>query len=119
VPKTQLIANYLRAYARRRIDLVEEGDCGRNARAAVALIDAADYVTTLNEYTQVVVRMAVAGCFSGGCFDPGGEGERIVRNWHYGTEPDDPAELLEFLAAAAERGVASASRPPRPRPAHP
>jgi hypothetical protein len=119
VPKTQLIAEYLRAHARWRIDRVDEGDCGRNARAAIALIDAADYVTTLGEYAKVVVRLAVAGCFSGGRFDPGGEGERVIRGWRYDTGRTDPARLLEALAEAAERSIASAPRPPRPRSAHP
>jgi len=119
VPKTQLIADYLHTCARWRINLVEESDCGRNARAAIALIDAAEYAASLDEHDQVVVRLAVAGCFSGGRFDPGGEGERIVRNWCYDGGLQHPGELLELLAEAAERTVASAPRPPRPRTAQP
>ncbi|SEG15949.1 hypothetical protein SAMN04489712_103437 [Thermomonospora echinospora] len=119
MPRTQLIADYLRAQARSRIDRVEKDDHGHNARTAIALIDAADYVTTLDEHAQVLVRLAVAGCFSGGRFDPGGEGERIVGDWHHDLGPADPAELLESLAEAAERGVALAPRPPQPRPAYP
>ncbi|REE95468.1 hypothetical protein DFJ69_0858 [Thermomonospora umbrina] len=105
-----MIADCLRRYARWRIGLVEEGDCGRNARSAVALINAADYVTTLDEHAGVMVRMAVAGCFKGDRFEPGAEGERIIRGWHYATGPAGPDQLLESLATAAERGAASPRR---------
>ncbi|MBA9004392.1 hypothetical protein [Thermomonospora cellulosilytica] len=112
--RTEMIADYLRAHARRRIDRVDEGDCGRNARAAVALIDAAVYAASLDLRARVVRRLTAAGCFTDGRFDPGAEGELIVRC--YGTVREaGPARLLEALAASAER--AAAARAPRPRPA--
>lgn len=114
--KSSMIANYLRSYAHWRIDRAEEQDGGRNARAAIGLIDAAAYAAGLDDSERVVVRMAVAGCFAVGRFNPGVEGEHIIRRWHYdGDTAREPAELLAELAAAAERGLVPASGPPRPR----
>ncbi|TNY34706.1 hypothetical protein [Thermomonospora catenispora] len=102
--QTEMIADYLRAQARRRIEVVDEGDCGRNARAAVALIDAAVYAALLDPRDPVVRRLAAAGCFAGGRFDPGAEGELIVR-CHGAVRGAGPARLLEAVASAAERAA--------------
>lgn len=120
MPKTWMIADYLRPYAQWRINRAEARDDGRNARAAIALIDAAAYATQMDDSERVVVRMAIAGCFALGRFNPGVEGERIIRFWHYDDAEGGPADLLEALASAAERGlvgagVAGGAGAPRPR----
>ncbi|MEU8345223.1 hypothetical protein [Actinomadura meyerae] len=99
--RTCMIADYLRPYAQWRID--RPGP--RNARAAIGLIDAAAYVAHLDESSRVIVRMAIAGCFALGRFNPGVEGEEIIRGWHYDDATGGPADLLEALAASAERGL--------------
>jgi len=109
VLKTWMIAEYLRPYAQWRINRADPCDDGRNARAAIGLIDAAAYVTHLDERERVIVRMDSAGCFALGHFDPGIEGETLVRHWHYDKAEDGPAELFEALAVAAERGRRAAS----------
>ncbi|TMR03023.1 hypothetical protein ETD83_11430 [Actinomadura soli] len=117
--RTSMIADYLRPYAQWRINRPDPCDDGRNARAAIGLIDAAAYVTQLDESARVIVRMAGAGCFTTGRFDPGAEGERLIRFWHYDNADGGPSDLLEALAAAAERGVRSGNVKavvlPRPR----
>jgi hypothetical protein len=116
VPKTWMIADYLRPYAQWRINRAEARDDGRNARAAIALIDAAAYATQMDDSERVIVRMAIAGCFALGRFNPGVEGERIIRFWHYDDAEGGPAELLEALACAAERGLQPVGAgAPRPR----
>ncbi|MFB4301935.1 hypothetical protein [Actinomadura sp. NTSP31] len=104
--RTLMIAEYLRPYAQWRIARPDRTDDCRNARAAIGLIDAAAYVTQLDDCDRVIVRMAVAGCFAKGRFDPGPEGEALVRDWHYEEAVDGPADLLEGLAACAERACA-------------
>ncbi|TDD36317.1 hypothetical protein E1287_11490 [Actinomadura sp. KC06] len=119
VLRTCMIADYLRPYAQWRINRPDPCDDGRNARAAIGLIDAAAYVMQLDESARVIVRMAVAGCFTTGRFNPGAEGERLIRFWHYDNADGGPSDLLEALAAAAERGLRSknvgAVALPRPR----
>jgi hypothetical protein len=100
-----MIAHYLRTRARWRLDRADETDEGRNARSAIGLIDAAAYAENLDESDRVIVRLTVAGCFVHGRFHPGVEGERIIRFWHYEAAGGGPVELLEELAAAAERGL--------------
>ncbi|WP_067458679.1 hypothetical protein [Actinomadura macra] len=109
--KTWMIAEYLRPYAQWRINRADERDDGRNARAAIGLIDAAVYVTQLDDDDRVIARMAVAGCFTLGHFDPGAEGETLVRHWHYDRAEGGPAELFEALAASAERGRCAPALP--------
>jgi len=103
--KTWMIAQYLRTRARWRLDRADESDEGRNARSAIGLIDAAAHTEELDESDRIIVRLTVAGCFVHGRFHPGVEGERIIRFWHYEDACGGPAELLEELAAAAERGL--------------
>ncbi|WP_131741085.1 hypothetical protein [Actinomadura roseirufa] len=101
--KTWMIADYLRPYARWRINRADPRDDDRNARAAIGLIDAAAYLARLDETERVIGRLAGAGRFAPGRFEPGAEGERIIRFWHYEDAAGGPAELLEALAEAAER----------------
>ena len=100
-----MIADYLRTRARWRLDRADETDQGRNARSAVGLIDAAAYAEDLDESDRAIVRLTVAGCFVHGRFHPGVEGDQIIRFWHYDAVEGGPAELLEELARAAERGL--------------
>ncbi|MEU6745039.1 hypothetical protein ABZ914_02295 [Spirillospora sp. NPDC046719] len=103
--RTVMIAEYLRPYAQWRIARPDPADDCRNARAAIGLIDAAAYVAELDDCDRVIVRMAVAGCFAKGRFDPGPEGEALVRHWHYDEAVGGAADLLEGLAACAERAA--------------
>lgn len=103
--RTVMIAEYLRPYAQWRIARPDPADDCRNARAAIGLIDAAAYVAELDDCDRVIVRMAVAGCFAKGRFDPGPEGEALVRHWHYDEAAGGAADLLEGLAACAERAA--------------
>ncbi|TDD86965.1 hypothetical protein [Actinomadura rubrisoli] len=103
VLKTWMIADYLRPYTQWRINRADPCDDGRNARAAIGLIDAAAYVMQLDDDEPVIVRMAIAGCFARGHFDPGPEGEALIRRWHYDEAVAGPAELFQAVAASAER----------------
>ncbi|MQY08320.1 hypothetical protein [Actinomadura macrotermitis] len=126
MPKTWMIAEYLRPFVRWRINRADPSDGGRNARAAIGLIDAAAYAMQTRDDVPAVARMTAAGCFAGGRFDPGAEGEAIIRGWHYDTPAGSPADLLNLLAEAAERTRAvrpsgagkalTARRPLLPRP---
>ncbi|WP_147339689.1 hypothetical protein [Actinomadura spongiicola] len=111
--RTRMIAHYLRPYAQWRINRPDPCDDGRNARAAIGLIDAATYVTQLEDGEPVIVRLALAGCFDRGHFDPGPEGERLVRFWHYDSVDGGPPDLLEALAASAEHGTRHGPREAR------
>ncbi|GAA1541084.1 hypothetical protein GCM10009678_24480 [Actinomadura kijaniata] len=111
MPKTWMIAEYLRPVAQWRIDRAEPRDEGRNARAAIGLLDAAAYLAALDDGDPAVARLAVAGCFTVDGFDPGPEGEAIVRDWHYESVAGGPADLLAALADAAERARASGAAP--------
>lgn len=108
--KTEMIAEYLRRHARWRLNRADDNDNGANARSAVGLIDAAAFAAQLQDSDRLVVRMTIAGCFTMGRFNPGMEGEQIIRRWHYESAEGTPADLLDALASAAERGLV-----PRPR----
>ncbi|WP_433335691.1 hypothetical protein [Spirillospora sp. CA-294931] len=110
MPKTWMIADYLRPLAQWRINRAEFRDDGRNARSAIGLIDAAAYVMQLDDSDHVVVRMAKVGCFALGRFNPGEEGEQLIRLWHYDDPTGTPRDLLERLAEAAERGLSAELR---------
>ncbi|MFC4913497.1 hypothetical protein [Actinomadura gamaensis] len=116
MPKSWMIADYLRPYAQWRIDRAEERDDGRNARAAIGLIDAAAYAMQLDDSDRVIVRLAIAGCFAFERFNPGTEGERLIRRWHYDDTTGAPRDLLVALADAAERGIGQDAAHPPSRP---
>lgn len=116
MPKSWMIADFLRPYAQWRIDRAEERDDGRNARAAIGLIDAAAYAMQLDDSDRLIIRLTIAGCFAFEGFNPGAEGERLVRRWHYDDTCGAPRDLLLGLADAAERGIqADAVIPPSRR----
>jgi hypothetical protein len=105
--KSWMVADYLRSYARWRLDRADENDGGRNARSALALIDAAVYTRNLDDNDPSVLRLNAAGCFLHSRFCPGTEGERMIKFWHYYKRvAGGPEELLNELAEAAERDLA-------------
>ncbi|NUW42984.1 hypothetical protein [Nonomuraea rhodomycinica] len=95
--RSESLAAYFRAQARRRLDRVESNDAGRNARSALALLDAAAYAAALPDDDPLIERLAEAGCFGGDGFDPGPEGTRLVRLWEGG----EPRELILALPSVA------------------
>ncbi|NRQ31074.1 hypothetical protein HII36_04385 [Nonomuraea sp. NN258] len=98
------LAAYFRAAAWRRLDRVEPNDDDRNARSALALLDAAAYAADLPEDDPLIIRLDEAGCFGLlGCdeFDPGEAGERLVRDWSGG----EPHELLLAIPQAMTTGA--------------
>lgn len=103
--KTSMIAECLRRHAWWRLNRADEHDEGRNARTAVALLDAAAYAADLPEDSPVVARLSLAGCFSDGEFRLHRFAERLVRSWNYDEIDGGPADLLRTLADMA--------RPPR------
>ncbi|MFC4112128.1 hypothetical protein [Nonomuraea zeae] len=97
--RSESLAAYLRAQARRRLDRVESNDDGRNARCALALLDAAAYAAGLPDDDPIVLLLDQAGCYGPlGCesFDPGEAGTRLIRLWQGG----EPHELLLALPSA-------------------
>ncbi|MER6946070.1 hypothetical protein ABT294_18760 [Nonomuraea sp. NPDC000554] len=97
--RSESLAACLRAHARRRLDRVESNDGGRNARSALALLDAAAYAASLPDDDPLIAMLDRAGCFGPlGCedFDPGEGGHRLIRHWPGG----EPHELLLALPAA-------------------
>ncbi|MCK2217730.1 hypothetical protein MF672_028630 [Actinomadura sp. ATCC 31491] len=94
--RSESLAAYLRAQARRQLDRVEANDGGRNARSALALLDTAAYAAGLPEDDPLILMLAEVGCFASGTFDPGEAGARLVRRWEGG----EPHELLLALPAA-------------------
>ncbi|MFI6504359.1 hypothetical protein [Nonomuraea typhae] len=94
--RSETLAAYLRSQARRRLDRVESNDGGRNARGALALLDAAAYADSLPDDDPLISMLDRAGCFGPlGCedFDPGEAGARLIRGWENG----EPHELLLAL----------------------
>ncbi|GGO80118.1 hypothetical protein [Nonomuraea cavernae] len=97
--RSESLAAYLRAQARRLLDRVESNDGGRNARSALALFDTAAYAAGLPDDDPLILPLDEAGCFGPlGCeeFDPGEAGVRLIRDWQGG----EPHELLLALPAA-------------------
>ncbi|WP_219461170.1 hypothetical protein [Nonomuraea rhizosphaerae] len=97
--RSESLAAYLRAHARRRLDRVETRDDGRNARVALALLDAAAYASRLPDDDPLIALLDQAGCYGPlGCdgFDAGEQGNRLVRSWEGG----EPHELLLALPPA-------------------
>jgi hypothetical protein len=99
VSRSESLAAYLRAEARRRLDRVESNDDGRNAKGALALLDTAAYAASLPDDDPLVLMLDQAGCYGPlGCerFDPGEAGGRLIRQWQGG----EPHELLLALPSA-------------------
>ncbi|MEU7853083.1 hypothetical protein [Nonomuraea sp. NPDC049141] len=96
--RSESLAAYLRTQARRRLDRVETRDDGRNAKCALALLDAAAYASGLPDDDPLLTLLDQAGCFGPlGCddFEPGEVGYRLIREWQ-----GEPHELLLALPAA-------------------
>ncbi|WP_113701238.1 hypothetical protein [Nonomuraea lactucae] len=109
--RSESLAAYLRIQARRQLDRVESNDAGRNARTALALLDAALYADGLTDEDALVRMLDEAGCFGpDGCddFDPGPEGVRLVRGWQGG----EPYELLLAIPAAMTASAQHAGEAP-------
>lgn len=101
--RTESLGAYLRAQGRRRLDRVEVSDDGRNARCALALLDAAAYAESLPEDDPIVEMLEQAGCFGPLGFDefsPGEEAARFIREW-VGSEPHELLLALPAVAASA------------------
>ncbi|MDP9840913.1 hypothetical protein [Streptosporangium lutulentum] len=99
--RTESLADYLRDQGRRKLDRVEAGDGGRNARFALALFDAAVYARSLAEDDLFVVALVEAGCFGPhGCeeFQPTEQVARLVRLWGSG----EPWQLLMTIRSALQ-----------------
>jgi hypothetical protein len=112
VAKAILVAQFLRARARWRLD--SAGASARHAaRSVVCLLDAAGYLRDVADDDADIVALEAAGCFRGGVFDPGPEGTAIVRKWQLADEPSaGPRDLLAALARAAHaRPGAAHARP--------
>jgi hypothetical protein len=105
-----MVADYLRILGRWRLDRAEIDDAGRNARSALALLDASAYVRGLGDGERHVLRLHAAGCFVHGRYNPGIEGENLIRFWHYDGPEGSPDDLLDLLAKAAERGLVPLQR---------
>ena len=103
VAKAILVAQFLRARARWRLD--SAGASARHAaRSVVCLLDAAGYLRDVADDDADIVALDAAGCFRGGVFDPGPEGAVIVRKWQLADQPSaGPRDLLAELARAAHR----------------
>ncbi|GAA0850244.1 hypothetical protein GCM10009525_74120 [Streptosporangium amethystogenes subsp. fukuiense] len=99
--RTESLADYLRDQGRRRLDRVESRDGGRNARSALALLDAAAYTRSLKEDDPFVAVLVEAGCFGpygAGGFDPPDRVARVIRFWESG----EPWQLLMAIRFALQ-----------------
>ncbi|MEU0519030.1 hypothetical protein [Streptosporangium sp. NPDC006007] len=93
------LAEYLRAEGRRKLDRVEVRDDGRNARSALALLDAAAYTASLGDDDPLVGVLVDAGCFGPhgfGEFRPGEQVAGLIRSWESG----EPWQLLMAIRFA-------------------
>lgn len=100
--KSRMIAECLRRHAWWRLNRADARDDGRNARSAVALLDAAAYAAELPEDAPVITRLSAAGCFSDDELRLNEVAERIVRFWHYEEAAGGPAELLDAIAETSQ-----------------
>ncbi|MFI6507917.1 hypothetical protein ACIBCT_09955 [Streptosporangium sp. NPDC050855] len=99
--RTESLADYLRDQGRRKLDRVEARDGGRNARSALALLDAAVYTRSLQEDDPFVRLLAEAGCFGpdgDGDFSPTDRVAKVVRFWESG----EPWQLLMAIRFALQ-----------------
>ncbi|MEV0583741.1 hypothetical protein [Nonomuraea sp. NPDC050310] len=104
--RTQSLAACLRAHARRSLDRVEPRDDGRNARRALALLDAACYAESLPEDDSLLLLLREAGHFGPhglDDFEPDEQARRRIAEWTGG----EPAELLLDLAGRLPQDAAS------------
>jgi hypothetical protein len=122
VTKAILVADFLRARARWRLDSAGPSAL-QVARSVVSLLDTAAYVLhDLPDDDPDLLALEAMGCFGSGAFDPGPEGIDIVKQWQLADEPSaHPRDLLaELVRAAHSRPGApaqAAATPGIPRPA--
>jgi len=101
VTKAILIAQFLRARARWRLDSAGASAL-HAARSVVALLDAAVYMLEIPDDDPDILALQAAGCFRGGVFDPGPKGTDLTRRWQLGDVPTaGPRDLLAALVRAA------------------
>jgi hypothetical protein len=106
VAKSILIVEYLRTQAWARLDSAGPSAL-RVARNVVSLLDAVAYLGDMPDDAPEIAALEAAGCFRDGAFDPGPEGEVIVRDWQLADEQSGgPDDLLSALADAAGRNPA-------------
>ena len=104
VTKAILIAQFLRARARWRLDSAGASAL-HAARSVVALLDAAVYMQDIPDDDPDILALQAAGCFRGGVFDPGPKGTDLTRRWQLGDVPTaGPRDLLAALVRAAHGG---------------
>ncbi|MEV4181807.1 hypothetical protein [Streptosporangium canum] len=99
--RIESLAEYLRAEGRRKLDRVEVRDGGRNARSALALLDAAAYTRSLGDDDPLMTVLVETGCFGPHGFDdfqPGEQVAGLVRSWESG----EPWQLLMAIRCALQ-----------------
>ncbi|MBO3749047.1 hypothetical protein J5X84_23465 [Streptosporangiaceae bacterium NEAU-GS5] len=95
----ETLADYLRGQARRRLDRHEPSDEGRNARCALALLDAACHVETLpfdDPRLVVLVTAGLFGAYGAGPFQPDAATATLIGDW-----TGEPQGLLDAMIAAS------------------
>jgi len=103
VTKSSLVAQFLQARARWRLDSAG-ASASHAARSVVSLLDAAAYLRDVPDDDPDIVTLDAAGCFRGEAFDPGPEGALLIRRWQLADVASaGPRDLLTALAQAAQR----------------
>jgi hypothetical protein len=112
VTKSSLVAQFLQARARWRLDSAG-ASASHAARSVVSLLDAAGYLRDVPDDDPDIVTLDAAGCFRGEAFDPGPEGAFLVRRWQLADVASaGPRELLTALAQAALKTAPAAGPTP-------
>jgi hypothetical protein len=78
----------------------------RVARSVVALLDTAARLEEVPDSHPDVERLARAGCFRGGMFDPGEAGLAVVRGGELADQPSVPGQDLVAALAVTASGTA-------------
>ena len=104
VTKSSLVAQFLRARARWRLDSAG-ASANHAARSVVSLLDAAAYLGDVPDDDPDIVTLDTAGCFRGEAFDPGPEGALLVRQWQLADVASaGPRDLLTGLGRVGPGG---------------
>jgi hypothetical protein len=98
---TRKLADYLRDQARWREQKAQEWEDERNERSARALLEAAEYVESLDDSDKRIRMMERAKYFVADVCTLGDEGLNLVRTWNFHAYTGDPVELIDDLAKAA------------------
>lgn len=105
-----MMARFLRDQAWRRLDSPGMNAI-RVARSVVALLDTAARLEEIPDGHPDVERLARAGCFRGGVFDPGEAGLAVVRGWELADQPSVPRQDLVAALAVTASGAAGRQFP--------